>query len=429
MARDAHVLILGAGMAGLAAARELAQAGLSFTVLEARDRVGGRVLTRGAVELGAEFVHGPAPEIAALCREAGLTQVEVAGARVRVQGKRLVAVDDRYERMGRVFALMDPHHEPDRSFAEFLATKPGGRRLALERGWAKSFVEGFHAADTKVISERALASGANPEDEEDQRAGRVVGGYGQLAEHLADPILSTVQFSTIVESIHWEPGGVQVLGRSGGRTAVYRGTAAIITLPVGVLQSDVRLEPMPRSVRRALDGLAMGAVTRVVFTFAKPPLERARLPAGIAPYEVSFVYADGAEIPVWWTPFPVRAPSMVGWVGGPTAAKLGRLPAEDLQERALASLAKALGVSPASLAKQVTGFHHHDWQTDPFARGAYAFMRKGHATAAADLARPVEHTLFFAGEACAPGGGAGTVHGALQSGMRAAKMLRLKVKR
>ena len=430
--RDAHVLILGAGMAGLGAARALTEAGVPCTVLEGRDRVGGRVHTvrpPGAlpVELGAEFMHGPAPALAALCAQAGVAAVEVAGEMLTALKGRLARCDSRYEGMGQVFDRMDPHREPDRSFAEFLDTRPGGRRLARERAWARRFVEGFHAADTRDISERALASGANPEEEEDQRAGRVVGGYDQLPRFLAGALGAQLHLSTVVESVTWRPGAVEVAARAAGKAVRFRGRACIVTLPVGVLQArppdpaSLVIEPLPAAHARAISGLAMGAVTRLVFTFARPPLESVRLPSGVSPHEVTFLYADAAEVPVWWTPAPLRGAALVGWIGGPRGRRLGELPARELERRALDALARALGTSRRALARTVTGFHHHDWQSDPFARGAYAYPRPGHANAARALSRPVARTLWFAGEACAPGAAAATVHGAYESGQRAGR--------
>src|SRR5688500_19191333 len=114
---------------------------------------------------------------------------------------------------------------------------------------------------------------------------------------------------------------------------------------------------------------------------------------------------------------------MVGWAGGPAGLRLaGRDPAE-IQNRALAALAKNLGVSRRRISAQVEACWAHDWQNDPFSRGAYSYAKAGGSDAARRLSRPVEGTLFFAGEATDAEGRNGTVEGALATGLRAARQV------
>jgi monoamine oxidase len=123
---------------------------------------------------------------------------------------------------------------------------------------------------------------------------------------------------------------------------------------------------------------------------------------------------------VWWTAFPVRAPLLVGWTGGPAARALAREDYSTIETRALESLATHFGVSRRRINGLVEACWMHDWEHDPFSRGAYSYPLVGGSTAASALARPVESTLFFAGEHTEPQGCSGTVNGAITTGRRAA---------
>ncbi len=169
MNQRCDVAIVGAGVAGLAAMRILEGRAVPTLVLEARERIGGRIATvrdrriPHPIEVGAEFVHGSAPELDEIAREAGLIVYAVDGERWRSRGGRLTRLEDFWDRLEVVARRLDAR-KADRSFAEFLDAAPGGRRAADARALMRSFVEGFHAADTRRISMRALADGGIPED-------------------------------------------------------------------------------------------------------------------------------------------------------------------------------------------------------------------------------------------------------------------------
>ena len=185
------VAVVGAGVAGLAAMRELESRGLRVRVIEARDRIGGRILTMRdgrlahPIELGAEFIHGSAEETVRIVGDAHLLACAVEGQRFRARGGRLTKLGDFWKRLDIVMRRLDPK-KADRSFADFLAEAPGGRSAAEARTLARQFVEGFHAADTRRISARALADGGSPgDDPEEQRMLRVADGYDRVPAWLA----------------------------------------------------------------------------------------------------------------------------------------------------------------------------------------------------------------------------------------------------
>ena len=434
-----EVLIIGAGAAGFAAASELVEQGVDVVVLEARERVGGRVFTHRdrdtavPIELGAEFIHGSAPEIQDLVREAGLAACDISGRRWQVAGTSLRPADDFWERIDRVMRRLDPKRSPERSFQQFLDTRPGGRRLTHDRKLALQYVQGFHAADASRIGERALAEGGSPRgDVRERRIGRVIDGYDRVVECLAAPLGDRVRLSAIATRVRWAPGNVSVDARhhDGRPRPSIDARAAIVTLPVGVLKAppgdagSIEFDPDIRPKRSTLETVAMGSVVRVTLRLSEifwASEWYARQIGNQALDTLSFLQSSDEHFPVWWTAYPVRAPLITGWCGGTAAATLAQLASEEIEAVAIESLARQFGLPPRKARGKVEAAWMHDWEHDPFSRGAYSYQTVGGSEAPAALARPLRSTLFFAGEATDSEGRTGTVHGAIASGRRAAQ--------
>ncbi|HET9013915.1 MAG TPA: NAD(P)/FAD-dependent oxidoreductase [Gemmatimonadaceae bacterium] len=432
----ADVVVIGAGVAGLAAARRLHEQGLRVVVLEARDRIGGRVFTQRdsraslPIELGAEFLHGEAPEVRAIADNARLTPVDIVGGRWHAAHGRFTCIDDFWDRLDRVLRHADAARVPDRPIAALFAERPGGHRFAADRSLAREFVEGFHAAELDRISERSIADGGNPgADEEEQRLARLIGGYDAVPSWLAAPIASQIRLGVIASAVEWSPGRVVVRGRSGDSAMTVRARAAVVTVPVSLLRAGARgrgaitFAPEVEPIRVAASTVEMGQVQRVAVLLDRPLIELLATRRRTMLARAAFVHARGAEVPVWWTSYPLRSGLLVGWAGGPAAMALGASPAS-LRGRVLRSLADTFGADRRTLDRHLVGTFHHDWSRDPFSRGAYSYALVGGSDAAATLARPLRGTLFFAGEATDPEGRTGTVHGAIATGHRAASQLR-----
>jgi monoamine oxidase len=428
---DADVIVIGAGAAGLAAARSLASRSLRVIVLEARDRVGGRVWSdsslRDAVpaELGAEFIHGQAKETMALLRDAGTAAVETSGeswtccedgnlrhnednfisAAGIFEGARALTIDESVDRFLRRF-------EDDKAMRETVGT-------------ARAFVEGFDAADPAIASVRAIAdelrSGV------DFASTRPLGGYRPIFEYLYSACAAAgVQtcVSTIVRRISWHRGEVAVETKSFlGEARTIRARAAIVTLPVGVLrhsgdETEVVFDPdLPAAKRGALTSIEMGHVVKVTLRFRTAFWQRIH----DGRYrDAGFFRCAGQPFAAYWTQFPVRSELIVAWVGGPKATALGGVSRSELIERALSGFGALFG-EPALARKEFEGGVMHDWGHDPFARGAYSYVAVGGENARAVLGASVDDTLFFAGEATSGNGQGGTVNGALETGERAAR--------
>jgi monoamine oxidase len=313
---------------------------------------------------------------------------------------------------------------PDRSVAEFLEAHPS--LSASDRRLLVSTVEGYDAAPIGRASERALSTAGEPFPEPDDVAQfRPVAGYGELIRWLSAQWnrrgRGEMRRSDPVRVVRWKRDQVEVWTASGD---AHRARRAILTVPAGVLKAPpgrrggIRFEPDPAPIRRALSRIEMGDVCKVVLRFREAFWRERRLPGG---EEASFFHSAASAFPTWWTAAPLEAPTLTAWAGGPRATELLATPKDAIVATAFDALASLLGIGRRRLRALFLDARFHDWTRDPFSRGAYSYQAVGGAAAPAALARPVEGTLFFAGEAT-EGLMSGTVPGAIRSGRRAARL-------
>jgi monoamine oxidase len=395
----ATILVIGGGLAGLAAAERLARAGVPIRLVEARDRLGGRLWTErrfGArVDLGAEFLHG-APEAVArrfVAGDAGTNPPEGDAGPDEPE-------EDAFDADLRAFvaAAADAEEQTVASFAATLARAPRWRdRIPAILGYIGS----FHAADVARMSLRGLVEIEHAQSVAEHPVRHIADGertVRSFAEAL-DP--ARIHLGSPVATVRWAPGGVEA-GLRDGRT--FAGRAAIVAIPVGVLGS-VGFDPEVPRVRAAAARIGIGGAVRLSLVFSAPLWEGE-----------AFFPLEGAFSVAWTTP---GAPVVVAWIGGPRAERLRGLTGERLAELALDALSDVLAPR-AELAARLVGWAHHDWLDDPYAKGAYSWPVAGALDAPGELAKPEADMLFFAGEATCPPAEAGTVHGAVLSGWRAA---------
>ncbi len=422
------VLVLGAGVSGLAAAARLTRAGCRVRVLEARDRVGGRVYTRRGpgwpipVDLGAEFVQGRIPALFELAASMSVPVIELDGARWTAQDDMLQPTDSPRSDIATVETRMaETIGQADQSFAQFVAARRADAAVFRTRRLARAWIESYDAADPERVSVHSLVREHRAEELiEGNRIFRLAQGYDAIPLALRQQIPSdrgSVHLETVVSGVSWSPDSVTVTASG----TEFHARRAVVALPVGVLQAAptqpgaLAFDPPLVDKTDALRGVEMGHAMKLLLAFDERFWERA------FPNQLGFLTSLDEPFTGWWTSYPVYAPVLVAWCAGPPAVELARLSPEHRVDRALTSLANLVHEPRASVERHVVTWAMHDWAADPFARGAYSYVRVGGIPRQAALAAPVANTLFFAGEATELEGHQATVHGALYAGRRAAE--------
>jgi monoamine oxidase len=413
MTEEADVIVIGAGAAGLAAARELGTAGLYVTVLEARERIGGRINThfdKWPIDLGAEFVHGKPGETLAIVERAGLTLQRVPNRHWHWHNGILTKTGEFWSKVEKVMDEMSEYEGPDQSFAEFLSHYGQTHNIQDIESIATLYVEGFHAAHADQIGVHGLnKTNEAAERVEDDKQFRLPNGYSQLAGSLyEDAVASGAVFhlNTVVEEVRWQRDRVEVLTEGSQR---FKARKLLLTLPLTVL-SRVRFIPAIAETESAARKLAMGQVVKVLMRFREKFWED----------DFTFIHAPGELPPTWWSQFPDQKPLLVGWAGGTRADKLSLVSDDALQDQSLKAMSHIFSRSKSELEELLEEFYTHNWRKDRFSAGAYSYIPVNGIDAAARLAQPLDDTLFFAGEATNTEGHQGTVHGAIATGLRAA---------
>jgi monoamine oxidase len=411
---SADALVLGAGMAGLYAARELARRGLKVTVLEARARTGGRTLTEHApgwaspIELGAEFVHGNPERLLALIAEAGARLEPADSAHFWVHTASIEPHDAFWDELS---ALLEPalSLDSDQTVADWLLRQKLSPEDAIS---LTSIVEGFHAADLQRISVRSVAEQMVEAESAQQR---LCNGYGGLVDFLSAECRergATIVHEFIARRVEWRSKRVAVHGSGGTWTA----PVAVIALPLAVLQAasegtGLVFSPDPTRARARFAELAMGHALRVVFRLREPLWRPELLPPA------AFVHASGLDFPTLWVGSRPNETQVTAWCGGPRAAALAEVSREARQAAARRSLAKIFGCSVEHVDRVVLGVHDHAFSSDPFTRGAYPYLLAGSDPGA--RVDPESATLFFASDYTDPQE-LGTVGSAVESAHMAA---------
>ena len=403
------VIVIGAGAAGLAAAHSLAFAGVSVVVLEARDRIGGRIFTTHdspsgmPVELGAEFVHVLDPALAGfdLCELAGREWCCEAGGLRKSSDLR-----KNWRDVSRSFK--SAIGRTDESFETYLQHSPFPGRVKAS---AAAYVEGFHAAPPERVSVQSLAKETEASNQIDgERVFRFPNGYDAVPRWFMDDGNLDIRLNHVVKEIRWRRGGVRVFCSD----ETFEAAHCIVTLPLPLLANgSIRFNPEILHKREAARRLATGHVQKVTFEFDEKIWDSQLSQLG-------FFQCPEAMFPTWWTTFPDYSHLLTLWVGGPRAEAFFDLTATDVTNFALRTVGGMLRIAESDLRRRIEGVYFHDWVHDRFALGAYSYTPVNAFDARRQLAESVESTLFFAGEATNTQGAHGTVHGAIHTGIIAA---------
>ncbi len=410
---DVDAVVVGAGAAGIEAARTLIDEGLSVRVIEARARIGGRAYTDASLghpfDAGAEIIHfadrNPWVPIARdLGREIETGGWRSGGWQVHAQGRPLSAAQR--ARRWQAFRAMEAAQQRvldsgrDLSLAEAVADLDPDLRETARSGLL--LVLGEDGERISVLDNMSLWSGPDFTTRD---------GYGALVRAHGERVFAglPVQLSTPATAIDWGGGSVRIATPAG----TIRARAAIVTVPVGVLKREaIRFSPrLPDPTLAALDGIGMGALTKIALR-----LDGERF--GLSE-STTLMEAGLASRMTMIEMFPGGKPLAIAITGGDFARGL----TEAGEAAAIAAVTDMLAaILGERVRAHVAAGRLAGWWTDAHSFGAYSVCRPGAASARTALAAPIAERLWFAGEATA-GGGAMTVGGATIAGREAALAL------
>lgn len=411
-------IIIGAGAAGLAAGRKLHDHGHSLLIVEARDRIGGRIWTDTTfadfpVEWGAEFIHGERAVTHELVRAANLHTLPAPRKSALRWGTPTGA---------RSIADLDP---PLRQTLQSLMAAydqlPTKANLISDESLADYlYRQGFTLDETQMadvlfaqtccapISRLSCADLVREMavDHAGLEEFRIAEGYGALLAAYSTDL--SIRLETPVQTIHWNADGVEIVTA----TEIFRAQHCIITVPVSVLQAgQIAFDPpLNHSKQAAIAAFRTEAATKLVYRFRQPL------------WDESLVYMMHTGVATrWWTPGYPRpdADVICCFVTAKYAEQIDAMNERDALDLGLQELASLL--QRDDLQQQCVAAKRIVWAHDPYALGGYAYIPPGAAAARPILAQSEGNVLFFAGEATAYDTNPQTVHGALESGWRAAE--------
>lgn len=414
------------------AAHRLSNAGKKVVILEARNRCGGRIHTLHNelffkdAELGAEFIHGDLPVTLNLLKEAGIEYHSAVEEMVRYQDGRFID-DGGFKDWDKVVDKLGQLKQ-DISIQDFLDKEfPAGEYDEL-RASVIGFVSGYDTADPAKASSFALRDEWEGEDFEAQH--RIKGGYGVMIKYLEDESRNAgadIYLNSIVKEVSWQVGYVKVTTSDG---AIYEAGQLLIAMPLGVLQGDknengaVTFSPSIPEYNRALMRMGFGSIIKILLEFDAPFWEdeatAKRLGSDLK--NIGFILS-GEVIPTWWTQSPQHSSVLTGWLGGLPAARRKDAPEEEILQLSLQSIGNIFKMTADELKDKLVAFHIANWTAEPFTRGSYAYDTVEAAGARKILSRPIDNTIFFAGEYLYEGPAMGTVEAALTSGLNAVKQI------
>lgn len=404
------VIVVGAGASGLGCARDLVRGGLRVLVIEARDRVGGRIHTirdRGVVEAGAEFVHGEKAATWEIITKSGSKteewQAEDPGKRLFVRGGEMLDSASLGAEIAKIHEAICAYSGSEISVADIIH---GQHQSEDARFFAARQLADIESAEPDQLS----APGFNQEQNLASNGARnfwIRDGYSRIVEHLATGL--KLVLSHPVARIQWREGGVIVESNKG---ATFAGRRLVLTIPIGVMRRGLLFDPaLPPELTKAVHAIGFGNSTKLTVWLD----DLKALP------DFALLDSDGMFGHFWPRAFgPVRV--LVGFSGGKRADQLTAMGEEAAIQIGMEELSRAFG---SIITNKITAARHFTWSDDPYAMGSYSYPAIGAGSACTVLRQPVADTIYYTGEAANDQGHGATVHGAIEAGrMTAAQILR-----
>lgn len=418
------VVIIGAGVSGLAAAKELCANGFSVCLVEARNRIGGKIHTvrhdgvSVPLELGAEFIHANPKFTNEIIKKHRLRVDTIYGERLLQSSEGKLEKGDYWSKMSPVFKELSILEE-DMSFKTFLDRNEGKFSEETERIFTQ-FVEGFNAAPSGDLSALMLGEEYNEAGEDSYVNHRLLDGYETIPKALFSDIAQencTLLLNHIVTRVSWKKDEVTIEGKVDSKPFSVQATKIIVTVSPSILTSQsIRFLPDIPLKRETASQIGMGTVIKIVVIFNDGYWKLDERLGNTA-----FMHTIREQVPTWWTLKPLEAPVLVGWISGSATEKFQGFSSGEMQQMVVECLRDIFDRSESQIREIVRDIIVVDWQKDPFALGAYSYQKVGHPMARTYLGEPIEETLFFAGEATDNIVDTATVESAIASGYRAAK--------
>ncbi len=413
-------VIVGAGAAGLYAGFLLSKAGKKVLILEARERVGGRIYTFDSgrfgysAEGGAEFVDGKAPITKELTRTSGAEYIKITGSMFRsIDGRFIPDTEFNqyvHEMRGKLAELTK-----DITISDFLNNYFDGDTYKTLRKSISQRVEAHDSGDPKKMSVLYLREDWIGEEYE---TGRLKKGYGHIISFLKTEIEKNkgeVKCGTEVGGINFSKEEVVVTDKSG---TSYRGAKVIVTVPLPLL-TDINFEPGVEDVINASEKIGNGNVIKILLHFKKAWWE------GIDPKLRDMLFVFSYEHMFFgWTQHPYNYRTLTLWISGPTAKRYQDLHSKDIVKEALDALANMFPMIDATLmTESLLDTEVCNWIADEYTKGGYSYATPETEEALKIIRQPKKDKLFFAGEALHSFKERASVEAAFKSGEEVAQSI------
>jgi monoamine oxidase len=418
---DVNIGIAGAGISGLAAGTELQRAGYNVSIFEATQRTGGRIqsleVAGFVVETGPEFIHGHLKETLGLLKKYGIAYDLINGKMYSARGGEL---KESYEILNGWDELLDKMKtlENDLPLNEFLEINFQGNQFNELKKYATRFAEGFDLANTNDASTKALYSEWQHEESDQYR---IPTGYGSLIAAIENEFRNLggkIFFNHSIANVDWNARTIQI-----GTTnhEIFNVDKLIVSLPISLLSrttassESIHFHPGLEEKQAAFRNIGFGTVVKIVMIW-NSAFWNVLVP------DAQFIFSD-CFFPTWWTQNPMDIPMLTGWIGGPKAEQFADKSDSFFLDKALESLASMFSTKKEEIKHNLKEFRIFNWKNEPWIRGAYSYSRVGSQEARAICRKPIEHRIYFTGEAYYEGPFPGTVESAVVSGLETARQI------